>query len=133
MRRNRVTLAIILFGLITVIGSLVWMYLINIYEVKFVPSNKSLVADEASVINIDVIPLNSFGDKALFRSIKADFYIESGSELIEIISSEKDTESFTIKSKNSEGEVVILIKCKMSLIPIKIHIPIISKNIENYS
>jgi hypothetical protein len=125
------------FGLLLIIilavtVSLVWMYFVNIYEVKYVPSEELLVADDSSQLNIDVVPVNSFGNRALFRNVEADFFIEEGEELIDILSDRSETSRFTIKSKNTEGEVVILVKCKKSYLPVKIVIPIYVKNEDNY-
>jgi hypothetical protein len=118
--------------LIFVFVSLAWMYLISIYELKYVPSSPSLVTGGNSELSIDVIPLNSFGKKALFRTAQADFFVEEGEDLIDILSASRNTARFKIRSRESEGEVVILIKSKKSLLPIKIVIPIYQKNKDNY-
>jgi hypothetical protein len=108
------------------------MYFINIYEVKYIPSGELLIADNSSLLNIDVVPINSFGKRALFRNVEADFFIEEGEELVDILSDRSETSRFTIRSKTMEGEVVILVKCKKSYLPVKIVIPIYVKNEENY-
>jgi hypothetical protein len=124
-------------GLLVIILSatavtLVWMYFINIYEVKYIPSEELLIADNSSLLNIDVVPINSFGKRAILRNVEADFFIEEGEELVDIMSDRSETNRFTIRSKNIEGEVVILVKCKKSYLPVKIVIPIYVKNEENY-
>jgi hypothetical protein len=126
------SIGLLLVILLTVTISLVWMYFINIYEVKYIQSEEILIADESSLVNIDVLPLNSFGNKALFRTAEADFYIEEGGHLIDILSERSKTSRLTIRSKNREGEVVILIKSKKSYLPVKIVIPVKVKNEENY-
>ena len=121
----------LLFSIIVIV-SLVWAYFINIYEVKYVSSEEVLIADNNSVLNIYVVPVNSFGNKALFRSAKASFYIEEGEHLIDILSDKMETDRLTIKSRKSVGEVVIVIKSQKSYLPIKLVIPIHAKNKDNY-
>lgn len=116
----------------TVIGTIVWSYFINIYEVKYVSSEELLIADNNSILNIDVVPVNSLGKRALFRSAEANFYIEEGGDLIDILSDKMNTCRFTIKSKATEGEVVIMIKCQKSFLPVKMVIPIHAKNEDDY-
>lgn len=122
---------VLLFSIIVIV-SLIWAYFINIYEVKYVSSEELLIADNHSVLNIDVVPVNSFGNKALFRSAEANFYIEEGEHLIDILSDKMATGRLTIRSKKAEGEVVILIKSQKSYLPIKLVIPIRAKNKDNY-
>jgi hypothetical protein len=124
-------IAIILFVSGTAALSLVWMYFINIYEVKYVTSNEILFADNNSRLSIDVVPINAFGQRALLRSVEADFYIEKGSHLIDIISDKRSTERFTIKSRKEQGKVVVLIKCDKAYLPVKVEIPVCVKNREN--
>jgi hypothetical protein len=125
-------ISLVLLASISVIGSLIWAYFINIYEVKYVSSEELLIADNSSILNIDVVPINSLGNKALFRSAEANFYIEEGEHLIDILSDEMKTDRFTIRSKMAEGVVVILIKCQKSYLPTKLVIPIRIKNKDNY-
>ena len=126
------SLVIILIVAGTAIVSMLWMYFINIYEVKYVASSELLYADNSSQLSIDVIPINSFGNRALFRSIVADFHIEEGKDLIDILSDKSNTNRFTIRSRKSEGEVVILIKCEKAYLPVKVEIPVRVKNKDNY-
>ena len=126
------TLAVILSVSVIAVLSLVWMYFINIYEVKYVTSNEILFADNISQLSIDVIPINSFGNRAFLRSAEADFYIEKGSHLIDILSDKRSTGRFTIRARKGEGKVVILIKCKKAYLPVKVEIPVCVKNKNNY-
>ena len=125
-------ISLALFFSTLVIVSLLWAYFINIYEVKYISSEQLLIADNNSILIIDVIPVNSLGNKALFRTARANFYIEEGEHLIDILSDKMETDRFTIRSRKTEGDVVILIKSTKSYLPVKLMIPILAKNKDNY-
>lgn len=132
---NRKILTLIVIGISAVIiaSVLLWLYVINIYEVKINLSSNSLIADDNSTITVEVVPLNSFGKRALGRVSKADFFIEEGHELVEILSGERNSQTLKLRAKSQPGRVIILIKSEDSLLPAKIVIPVEKNKKENYS
>jgi len=100
----------------------VWFYLFNIYEVKIIVNPESLKLTSNSKIEIQTIPLNSFGTKALFRTISTKYEIVSGKELINL---EKKSENILwIYSNGKSGEAEILVTPSIGLFPSKIKIKI---------
>lgn len=110
--------------IILIIGFFSYQYLIKIYEstVKVEPQN--LFADNQSTITISVIPLNSFGWKALFRNSPAEFEIIEGGSLVEIELFDKEEGKLILKAKSETGRVVIRIKSKHSLLAMIVEIQI---------
>ncbi|MDO8549670.1 MAG: hypothetical protein Q7S39_05910 [Ignavibacteria bacterium] len=108
--------------IILIIGFFSYQYLVKIYEstVKVQPQN--LFADNQSTVTISVIPLNSFGWKALFRNSPADFEIIEGNSLVEIKLLDKEEGKLILKAKSETGKVVIKIKSKYSLLPMVVEI-----------
>lgn len=106
------------------IGFFLYQYLIKIYEstVKVEPQN--LFSDNQSTITISVIPLNSFGWKALFRNSPAEFEIMEGGSLIEIELLDKEKGKLILKAKSETGIVLVRIKSKHSLLPMIVEIQI---------
>lgn len=107
----------------------VWLYLFNIYEVKVSVSPKYLLVDDKSNIELRVIPLNSFGHKAISREVKAKFTVEKGKEIIENFIVNNDSNKALIKSNGKMGNIVILVEANHGLFPTRIEIPIV-ENIE---
>ena len=108
--------------IILIIGFFSYQYLVKIYEstVKLEPQN--LFADNQSTVTISVIPLNSFGWKALFRNSPAEFEIIEGNSLVEIKLLDKEEGKLILKAKSETGKVVIKIKSKYSLLPMVVEI-----------
>lgn len=72
------TLITIFFFALLILLFLSWMYLLNIYEVRI-----KLVDNEGSRYHkIEIVPLNSFGFKALFREVDYEVTIEEGDDNI---------------------------------------------------
>ncbi|MBU0560681.1 MAG: hypothetical protein KJ799_01940 [Bacteroidetes bacterium] len=133
MNRKILTLIVIGISAVIIASVLLWLYVINIYEVKINLSSNSLIADDNSTITVEVVPLNSFGKRALGRVSKADFFIEEGHELVEILSGERNSQTLKLRAKSQPGRVIILIKSEDSLLPAKIVIPVEKNKKENYS
>ncbi len=108
--------------IILIIGFFFYQYVIKIYEstVKVEPQN--LFADNQSIVTISVIPLNSFGWKALFRKSPAEFEIIEGGSLVEIELLDKEEGKLILKAKSDGGKVVVKIKSKHSLLPMIVEI-----------
>jgi hypothetical protein len=99
-----------------------WFYLFNIYEIKISVNPKSLSIDANSRIEIDAIPLNSFGTRAYLRNITAKFEILSGDNLIRI--EKKSQNSIFVYSKEEKGNAEILVTPSIGMFPSKIEITI---------
>jgi hypothetical protein len=114
--KRRSPLIYISILVILIIVFFVYQYLIKIYESTIKIEPKDLFADNQSTVTISVIPLNSIGWKALFRSSTAEFEIVEGSSLVEIQLLDKNTGKLILKAKSETGKVVVKIKSKYSLL-----------------
>ena len=114
-----ISLALFIFVSIIVF---IWFYLFNIYEVKIsvIPESKILKSNDR--IEIKAIPLNSFGTKAILRSITAKFEIIEGKDLVDIKRNHEG--SITVFSKGEKGNVVILVTPSVGLFPSKVKIKV---------
>ena len=121
MKRGRPVIYISIF-IIVVIGFLFYQYIIKIYESTVEVEPKNLFADNQSTVTISVIPLNSFGWKALFRNAPAEFEIIEGNTLVEILQHDKENGKLILKAISSTGKVVVQIKSKYSLLPMVVEI-----------
>jgi hypothetical protein len=121
-RRINIYTAFIIFFLI--IGFLFYQYLINIYEVTVLVEPEALYADNQSTVIVSVIPLNSFGWKALFRTVTAEFEIEEGNTLVETIKADTKNGKLFLRAKYETGKVTIKIKSEYSLLPTTVEIPV---------
>jgi len=119
---NKISIVILFLIFILVIVLIFWLYFFNIYEAKIFVNPKALTINSNSKVVIEIIPLNSFGIKALFRTIPINYEIISGKELIEIENVSKNV--IHLYSKGSIGEAEILIIPSIGLFPTKIKIPI---------
>ena len=117
------TLVIILVVIVLVkLSVFAWFYLFNIYEVKISVNPKTLKINSDSKIEIKAIPLNSFGTKALFRNISAEFEVVSNKDLIRV---EHNSESsILVYSNGTMGNATILVTPSIGLFPSKIKIVI---------
>ena len=113
-------------GLIVVLlAFLAYQYLFRIYESTVEVEPENLFADNQSTVTINVIPLNAFGWKPLFRSSHAEFEITEGEALVEIISITKDEGEIILKAKSETGKVIVKIKSEYSLLPMVAEINIL--------
>ncbi len=85
---------------------------------------EALYADNQSEVVVSVVPLNSFGWRALFRTASAEFEIKEGLPLVEIIKIDKANGKMILKAKSEKGKVVIEIKSPFALLPTIIEIPV---------
>ncbi|PIQ07700.1 MAG: hypothetical protein COW71_15085 [Ignavibacteriales bacterium CG18_big_fil_WC_8_21_14_2_50_31_20] len=119
---NKIMIIILLCILILFIALFLWQYVFNIYEAKILVNPKYLIINSDSKVVIEVIPLNSFGKKALFRKISLNHKIIYGKDLIKI---EKISDNiFNIHSKGKIGNAEILVTPSVGLFSSKIKIPI---------
>lgn len=118
---------IVITAIVIIISIIIfaWFYLFNIYEVKIYVNPKLLNSDLSSTFEIKVIPLNSFGRRALLRNISAKFEIVSGASLVKIVESASD--KITLQSLGQLGKVEVLVTPKIGLFPSKIEIGIVAE------
>jgi hypothetical protein len=121
-RKINIYTTIIISSLI--VGFLFYHYFINIYEVTISAEPKALYADNQSEVVISVVPLNSFGWRALFRTASAEFEIIEGLPLVEIIKIDRVNGKMILKARSEKGKVIIEIKSPFSLLPTIIEIPV---------
>ncbi len=75
------TWIILISGLISLS---VWLYIFNIYEIKFKVDFKKNTTHNNIEIKVDVIPLNSFGFRVPFRNPKIDYHVKKTEDFIDI-------------------------------------------------
>ena len=121
---NPIIIVILIVFLIKV-GVFAWFYLFNIYETKILVHPKLLTTNIDSEIEINVIPLNSFGRRALLRNISAKFEIISGDSFVNVI--ERVSDKITLQSLGQVGKVEILVTPEVGLFPSKIEIEIVEE------
>ena len=120
---NNPIIIVILVVILIKVGVFAWFYLFNIYETRILVHPKSLIANYDSAIEINLIPLNSFGKRALLRNISAKFEIVSGNSLVKI--SKKVSDKLTLQTLGQFGKVEILVTPEVGLFPSKIEIEIV--------
>lgn len=122
MKRGGLISIILMILLIT--AFVIYNYLISIYEVIYQVTPETLFADGRSEIKITAVPLNGIGSKALFRVAEAEYTINEGHDLIDIVKYDKTTGILILRAKNSTGIVNITAKSAYALLPsiIKINI-----------
>ena len=120
LRRSKIYLTFVL--LILIAGFSLCHYLFSIYEVTYKITPDKLYADNTSTLVIEVIPLNSFGWRAPFRKAPAEFMINEGQNLVEIISNNQSIGVLKLKAKEKSGKISVTIKSKYSLFPSTIEI-----------
>ena len=124
MNKRKINIYTIVIISLLVGGLLFYHYFINIYEVIVSSEPEALYADNQSEVVISVVPLNSFGWRALFRTASAEFVIKEGLPLVEIIKIDKVNGRLILKAKSEKGKVVVEIKSPFSLLPTIIEIPV---------
>lgn len=92
-----------------------WYFFINIYETEL---KCTVTEPDRALLVIEAVPLNGFGHKAFFRSAKADFTIDKGSEIVRIISLDENKGAIEIKPlPGASGRMEIIVNTKYSLMP----------------
>lgn len=128
MKRGGFISIILLILLITVF--VVYNYLISIYEVIYQVTPETLFADGRSEIKITAVPLNGIGSKALFRVAEAEYTINEGHNLVDIVKYDKTTGILILRAKNSAGSVNITATSAYALLPSPIKIIIYPNVVE---
>lgn len=115
MRRKIIIVYTIITLLIVLILSYYFLY--NVYGVEVKKTPENLFADQSSTMQIEIVPVNAFGVKALFRSTSATFEIIEGEHLVEVISKDEQNGILKIRSLGKSGIVGIRVVSPYSLLP----------------
>ena len=115
-----VVIILILFGIYS------WFYLFNIYETRILVNPESLNVNFDSTIEINVIPLNSFGRRAVLRRISARFELIEGDSLVMI--TKRISDQIILQSLSQVGKVEILVTPEVGLFPSIIEIEIVEES-----
>ena len=110
---------------IILITVFLWLYLFNIYEVRIIVFPEVLILNENLNTEISVIPLNSFGGKALFRKVRAKFTIEEGEELIKNFAINGDSNIVSLEANGSMGKIILLVEANYGLFPTRVEVPVL--------
>lgn len=106
-------------------GFFFWLFLFNIYEVNVLVSPEYLTNKKKSKTEINVIPLNSFGNKAVFREVKAKFYIAEGEDIIENFNVNIDSNCLSIEPNGKLGKIAVIVEAEYGLFPTRVEIPVV--------
>lgn len=123
MRNKIITVYVLIFLLLLIILSYYFLY--NIYGSVIKKEPENLYADTSSEMRLYVVPINSLGFKALFRSSSASFDIVEGKDLVEIVYLNQAKGILKIRSKGKTGTIGIKIKSEHSLLPDYVEIEIL--------
>lgn len=112
---------------LSVVGIMLFVYLgFELMAVSSVDVQKTpnyLYPDGTSAITISVVGMNRCGTITPFRNLEVEFLIEEGKEKVDII--RKESNKMILRAKYEIGNVVVVIKNKYTIIPIRIEIPIV--------
>ena len=122
---TKLQVVVALFFITFILIFLIYHFVFSIYEVTYKTGSNRIYADNESVVEINAIPVNSFGVRAPFRKVYAGFIIKEGAELVEVIKKDEETGKIILKSKAKTGIVIIHINSKYAILPTEIQINII--------
>jgi len=95
----------------------------TIWSIDVHKSVNYLYPDGTSTVTICVLPITRFGTVTPFRTPQVEFVIQDGNE--KVVVTAKNSDKLILRSKYETGEIVVLIKNKYTIIPIRIELPII--------
>ena len=121
----KLQIIIVLSFIIFILIFLIHHFVFSIYEVTYKTSNSRLYADNESKVEINAIPVNSFGVRAPFRKVYANFSITEGASLVDILQKDEASGKIILKSKAKTGIVIIHINSKYAILPTEIQINIL--------
>ncbi len=101
---------ILLISVLFIASFVIWQYVFSIYEVKVVVKPQKISLGDLFTVN--VVPLNSFGNKAPLRNCESSLSIIKGENSVKLIEEKKGLFSFRAVSS---GKVVFHINSKFSL------------------
>lgn len=120
---NKEEIRLILVVLLVFCSIIVVKEIFTIDSIDIETDPHFLFPDGNSTATISVVCLNRFGFGVPFRKFNTEFVIIEGNEKVDIVS--KASNKLKLKSRYEVGKVILLIKSKYTVIPIKVEIPII--------
>lgn len=121
MNRRSIIYYLVLF-LIILSALFFYNYVYSIYEIKYEISNQIIFCN--STAEIKAVGINALGYKITFRTIRAEYEIIEGQDLVEIIYKDVSKGELKIKALSKSGIVTIRATSQYSLLPAIIEIPI---------
>jgi len=85
---------------------------------------ETLYPDGTSIVTVNVVGLNRFGFAAPFKKPEVEFILSEDKEKVTVVAS--GSSQLILKARFETGRVVIIIKNKYTVLPIKIEIPIVT-------
>lgn len=117
---TKISIFILFLVLLFAIFIFLWLYVFNIYETRITVNPSNLSQNYNSKVVIEAIPLNSFGKKALFRTVSIKYEGISGKDLIRI--EKASNNCLNVYSNGEVGEAEILITPSVGMFPTKVKI-----------
>lgn len=121
MNRRSIIYYLVLF-LIILSALFFYNYVYSIYEIKYQISNQIIYCN--STAEIKAVGINAMGYEITFRTIRAEYEIIEGQDLVEIIYKDVSKGELKIKALSKSGIVTIRATSPYSLLPAIIEIPI---------
>ncbi|MBK6915074.1 MAG: hypothetical protein IPH11_15940 [Ignavibacteriales bacterium] len=121
MNRRSIIYYLVLF-LIILSALFFYNYVYSIYEIKYQISNQIIFCN--STAEIKAVGINAMGYEITFRTIRAEYEIIEGQDLVEIIYKDVSKGELKIKALSKSGIVTIRATSQYSLLPAIIEIPI---------
>ena len=96
---------------------LTYYFIFNIYEVTYSVEPPDILADYASTVEINTVPVNAAGNKVPLRHSFTDFKITAGSDLVDIADENKEAGKLVLRAKGLAGKVIVRMKSKHAILP----------------
>jgi len=120
---------ILFFIVLVLAGFNLHYFIFSIYEVKIIVKPKEVFADPSSEIKVTAEPINALGWEVPFRTVKAEFKILEGNDLVTIKLVDEENGFILLQSMGTEGKVGIYIDSEYSLFPSYIEVQILPKTV----
>ena len=120
---------ILFFIVLVLAGFNLHYFIFSIYEVKIIVKPKEVFADPSSEIKVTAEPINAMGWEVPFRTVKAEFKILEGNDLVTIKLVDEENGFILLQSMGTEGKVGIYIYSEYSLFPSYIEVQILPKTV----
>ena len=131
--KRKFTITILFLISALIIAFIINYFFINIYEVIIEKTPEYLYADKNSTIKLEVVPINALGFRSPFRTVKSNFKIVEGNDLIEIIKKDELNGILILRSKGSAGKAAVVIHTGKSLLPSYVEIQILPNTVSKKS
>jgi hypothetical protein len=121
MDKSEIRFCVVAIGLmLLILGTKAYLTITSLDVQK---SQNYLYPDGNSIVVITVVPLNRFGNRIPFRKPDVAFILQEGAEKVKVIN--RDSDMLGLKARFEIGNIIVIIKNKYTIMPIRIEIPII--------